>query len=270
MGSRKLDWSPELAFSPGGHSSREVLALIPARGGSKSIPRKNIIEIAGKPLIAWSILQALDSTRITRVVVSTDDDEIAAVAEEYGAEVPFIRPAEYADDRAPDIDVFRHALAFLAERESYRSEVVVHLRPTGPVRRVSDVDDAIDLLLSHPEADSVRSVSLVQQSPYKMWKVREDGTMEPLLRLPGMTDCQSQPRQVLPPVYWQNGYVDVLRPRAVLEKESMWGDTVLPFFVETMLFDLDYPEDIAPMEQALSSREAGREPLRAEPKRHPV
>ena len=103
-----------------------------------------------------------------------------------------------------------------------------------------------------------------------MWKVREDGTMEPLLRLPGMTDCQSHPRQVLPPVYWQNGYVDVLRPRAVLEKESMWGDTVLPFFVETMLFDLDYPEDIAPMEQALSSREAGSELLRAEPKRHPV
>ena len=121
MSSRKLDRSPERALSPDGHSSREVLALIPARGGSKSIPRKNIIEIAGKPLIAWSILQALESTRITRVVVSTDDDEIAAVAEEYGAEVPFIRPAEYADDRAPDIDVFRHALAFLAERESYRS-----------------------------------------------------------------------------------------------------------------------------------------------------
>src|ERR1700683_1235987 len=161
MGSRKLDWSPKPTASPA--FSREILALIPARGGSKSIRRKNITEIAGKPLIAWSILQALESDRITRVVVSTDDDEIAAVAEEYGAEVPFLRPPEYADDRAPDIDVFRHALGFLAERESYRSEVVVHLRPTGPVRRVSDVDDAIDLLLGHPEADSVRSVSLVQQ-----------------------------------------------------------------------------------------------------------
>ena len=228
------------------------------------------MEIAGKPLIAWSILQALESDRITRVVVSTDDDEIAAIAMQYGAEVPFLRPPEYADDRAPDIDVFRHALGFLAERESYRSEVVVHLRPTGPVRRVSDVDDAIDLLLAHPEADSVRSVSLVQQSPYKMWRVREDGTMEPLLRLPGMTDCQSQPRQVLPPVYWQNGYVDIVRPRAVLEMESMWGHTILPFFVETRLFDLDYPEDIAPVEQALNSREAGREHLLTQPERHPV
>ena len=221
-------------------------------------------------MIAWSILQALDSARITRVVVSTDDDEIAAVAEEYGAEVPFVRPAEYADDRAPDIDVFRHALTFLAQTESYHSDAVVHLRPTGPVRRVSDVDAAVDLLLSHPEADSVRSVSLVQQSPYKMWKVREEGTLEPLLRLPGMTDCQSQPRQTLPPVYWQNGYVDVVRPRAVLERGSMWGDTVLPFFVETALFDLDYPEDIAPVEEALSRGEAGPEPLQAKPKRHPV
>jgi len=253
-----------------GHVSGEILALIPARGGSKSIPRKNVIEIAGKPLIAWSILQALESGRITRVVVSTDDDEIAAIAKEYGAEVPFIRPSEYADDRAPDIDVFRHALAFLAESESYYSEMVVHLRPTGPVRRVSDVDDAIDLLRSHPEADSVRSVSLVQQSPYKMWRLLEDGTMEPLLRLPDLSDCQSHPRQVLPPAYWQNGYLDVLRPRAVFEKESMWGSTVLPFFVETMLFDLDYPEDIAPMEQALRLQQSGREHLLAEPERHSV
>src|SRR5271170_6319426 len=119
MGSHKLDWSPEKPFLLHGHDSGEILALIPARGGSKSIPRKNIIEIAGKPLIAWSILQALESDRITRVVVSTDDDEIAAIAKEYGAEVPFTRPAEYAGDRAPDIDVFRHALAFLAESESY-------------------------------------------------------------------------------------------------------------------------------------------------------
>jgi CMP-N-acetylneuraminic acid synthetase len=270
MDSHQLDWSPKDAFLLDGRGAGQILALIPARGGSKSIPRKNIIEIAGKPLIAWSILQALESDRITRVVVSTDNDEIAAVAKEYGAEVPFIRPVEYAGDRAPDIDVFRHALAYLAENESYCSDIVVHLRPTGPVRRVSDVDDAVDLLLAHPEADSVRSVSLVQQSPYKMWNVREDGTMEPLLRLPGYVDCQSHPRQVLPPVYWQNGYVDVLRPRAVLKKGSMWGDTVLPFFVETMLFDLDYPEDIAPMEQALSLQETGREVLRAQVERHPV
>jgi CMP-N,N'-diacetyllegionaminic acid synthase len=248
----------------------EVLALIPARGGSKGIPRKNIMNVGGKPLIAWSIQQAIQSTRITRVVVSTDDAEIASVARECGAEVPFIRPAEYADDMSPDIDVFRHALGFLADRDSYQPELVVHLRPTGPARRVPDIDLAIDLLHEHPLADSVRAVSVAHQSPYKMWEVQDDGTMEPVLRLRGMTDCQSQPRQLLPPVYWQNGYVDVLRPRAVFEKNSMWGDTVLPFVVKTRLFDLDYPEDIGPMEEALNRLEHSPEAVPESPERHPV
>lgn len=247
----------------------EVLALIPARGGSKSIPRKNVIDIAGKPLIAWSIAQAQEATHITRVVVSTDDEEIAAVAQQFGAEVPFLRPAEYAQDLSPDIDVFRHALRFLSDEEGYQPDMVVHLRPTGPVRRVKDIDAAIELLAGRPEADAVRSVCVVQQSPYKMWQLRNDGTMEPLLRLPGVADCQSQPRQRLPFAYWQNGYVDVLRPRAVLEKNSMWGETVLPFIAETGLFDLDYPEDIAPMEDALRHLDDIEIGMTA-PDRHPV
>jgi CMP-N,N'-diacetyllegionaminic acid synthase len=247
-----------------------VLALIPARGGSKSIPRKNLIDVAGKPLIAWSILHALQSSRISRVIVSTDDAEIASVAEEWGAEVPFVRPAEYAQDLSPDIDVFRHALEFLAERERYQPDMVVHLRPTGPVRRVPDIDAAIDLLATHPEADAVRSVSLVHQTPYKMWSLRDDGAMEPLLSLPGLPDCQSRPRQLLPFVYWQNGYVDVLRPRAVLQQQSMSGARVLPFIIETDLFDIDYPEDVPPVEEALSRLERGLELPRDHPNRHPV
>jgi N-acylneuraminate cytidylyltransferase len=247
-----------------------VLALIPARGGSKGIPRKNLIEVAGKPLIAWSILHALASTRITRVVVSTDDPEIAATAAQWGAEVPFVRPADFAADHSPDLDVFRHALGFLAETEDYRPEMVVHLRPTGPVRRVEDIDAAVDLLAGAPEADAVRSVSPVHQSPYKMWRLCDDGTMEPLLRIPGVRDCQSQARQSLPSTYWQNGYVDVLRPRAVLELDSMWGERVLPFIVETTLFDLDYPEDIPPVEDALRRLEQGLDLPRAEPGRHAV
>lgn len=247
-----------------------VLALIPARGGSKGIPRKNVLEIAGKPLIAWSIRHALESARITRVVVSTDDEEIAAVARAWGAEVPFLRPAEYAGDLAPDIDVFRHALRSLAETEDYRPEAVVHLRPTGPVRRVADVDAAVDLLLGAPDADAVRSVSLVHQSPYKMWRLEDDGSMRPLLTIPGVPDCQSQARQSLPKVYWQNGYVDVLRPRAVLEKDSMWGDRVLAFVVDTTLFELDYPEDVEPVAEALRRLERGIEPPRAASGRHPV
>lgn len=247
-----------------------VLALIPARGGSKGIPRKNVIEVAGKPLIAWSILQARSSSRISRVVVSTDDADIASVAERWGAEVPFMRPAEFAEDLSPDIDVFRHALDFLAHAEGYAPDMVVHLRPTGPVRDVEDIDAAVGLLAGRPDADAVRSVSLVHQTPYKMWRLQDDGTMQPLLRLPDLPDCQSRPRQLLPLVYWQNGYVDVLRPRAVLEKGSMWGDRVLPFIVDRVPLELDYPEDVGPVEEALRLLEQGFEVPREKPGRLPV
>jgi N-acylneuraminate cytidylyltransferase len=204
------------------------------------------------------------------VVVSTDDDEIASVAAAWGADVPFLRPAEYAQDLSPDIDVFRHALDFLAQQQSYTPDMVVHLRPTGPVRRVDDIDAAIGMLASDPDADAVRSVSVVHQTPYKMWHLQDDGTMTPMVRLPGVTDSQSLPRQRLPLAYWQNGYVDVLRPRAVLEKQSMWGERVLSFIVETETFELDYMDDIARVEQALHALAQGGDLPKIEPGRHPV
>ncbi len=248
-----------------------VLALIPARGGSKGILRKNILPIAGKPLIAYSILQAQASERIDRVIVSTDDEEIAEVARQWGAEVPFMRPAEYAQDLSPDIDVFSHALTWLRDHESYVPDLVVHLRPTQPVRRVELIERAIELLAMHPEADAVRSVSLALQTPYKMWRITSEGYLEPLLRIEGIPDCQSLPRQQLPLVYWQNGYVDVVRPRAVLEKNSMWGDRAIPFVVDDPLFELDYPEDIPAIEEALGRLESGL-PLEESrtPGRYPV
>lgn len=234
----------------------EVLALIPARGGSKGIPRKNLLPIAGRPLIAYSILQAIESRRITRVIVSTDDREIADTARQWGAEVPFMRPEEIAGDLSPDIDTFRHALLWLQEHEGYVPDLVVHLRPPGPVRLVTRIDEAVDLLASHPQADAVRSVARCLQTPYKMWRIEGDH-LQPLMRLEGLEDCQSVPRQMLPTVYWQNGYVDVLRPRAVLTMNSMWGRYVLPYIVEEPLFELDYPEDIPAIEQALERMAAG-------------
>jgi len=182
--------------------NKQVLALIPARGGSKGIPGKNIVILVGKPLLAYSIGQAQSSRHITRIIVSTDDKEIAAVARQWGAEVPFIRPAEYAQDLSPDIDVFRHALTWLQNNEGYRPDLVVHLRPPGPVRRVEFIDQAIDLLVAHPEADAVRSVSIARQTPYKMWQITPNGYLEPVVRIAGVPDCQSRPRQSLPTVYW--------------------------------------------------------------------
>jgi len=250
--------------------SEQVTALIPARGGSKGIPRKNIMLLAGKPLIAYTIRHALDSKIINRVIVSTDDEEIAAVAREWGAEVPFLRPVELARDDSPDIDAFRHYLEWTEANEGRLPDMIVHLRATNPVRRVELIDRAIELLASHPEADAVRSVTLAQQTPYKMWRISDDGSLEPLLRLEGVPDCQSMPRQQLPLVYWQNGYVDVIRPRAVLEKKSMWGDRALPLIVHENMFELDYTENIPACEEALKKLQEGRLESVELDGRHPV
>jgi N-acylneuraminate cytidylyltransferase len=240
--------------------SNQILALVPARGGSKGIPRKNIMSIGGKPLIAHTILQAKAIPVINRVIVSTDDPEIAETSRAWGAEVPFQRPVEFADDHSPDIDVFRHALSWLAEHEGYRPDLVVHLRPTCPMRRLDIIERAIALLAADPTADAVRAVSLAVQTPYKMWRISEDGYLVPLLRLDGVADSQSLPRQHLPEVYWQNGYVDVIRPRAVLEKNSMWGTRAIPLMVDEHVFELDIPEDIPAIEEALRKGSGSQAP----------
>lgn len=252
--------------------SSRVMALIPARGGSRGVPRKNIRLLLGRPLIAYSIQHAQASVHINRIVVSTDDAEIAEIARQWGAEVPFMRPAEYAQDLSPDIDVFRHALVWLAEHEGYQPELVVHLRPTGPVRRVELIDQAISQMLAHPEADALRSVSWPIQTPYKMWRMDDDGYLQPLLHVAGLPDCQSMPRQILPQVWWQNGYVDVIRPRAILEMNSMTGQRVLPFIVNEPIYEIDYPDSI-PIVEATLKRLAKGERLQLEDddaERYPV
>ncbi|HJS20636.1 MAG TPA: acylneuraminate cytidylyltransferase family protein, partial [Anaerolineales bacterium] len=148
----------------------EILALIPARGGSKGIPRKNIRSFAGYPLIAWSIAAARQSARVTRVIVSTDDDEITSVARECGAETPFLRPVELAQDQTTDLPVFEHALQWLEENENYLPEIVVQLRPTSPIRPQGMLDNAIRILLEHDDADCVRGVVPAGQNPFKMWR----------------------------------------------------------------------------------------------------
>lgn len=249
-------------------SPKQVLALIPARGGSKSVPRKNLLPVAGKPLIAYSILHAQACPSITRVVVSTDDDEIAEVARSYGAEVPFKRPAEAATDSATDFQVFHHALSWLAEHEAYAPELVVHLRPTGPVREVALIERAVQLMLANPEADALRSVGTAEQTPYKMWRI-EDSFLRPLIELPGYPEAHSMPRQKLPVAYWQNGYVDIVRPRTILELESMTGQVVLPFVVEGKIHELDYVEQIPALEAAVEAWAAGALPEAPSGPRHP-
>jgi N-acylneuraminate cytidylyltransferase len=232
----------------------EVLALIPARGGSKGIPRKNLRSVGGRPLVARAIDHARGSRLISRVIVSTDDAAIADIARSAGADVPFERPVELAQDATLDLPVFVHALRWLAEREAYRPELVVHLRPTSPFRDPARIDAAIELMLEHPEADALKSVSLALQTPFKMWR-RQGPYLQPLLDQPGVPEFYNLPRQSLPRVLWQNGYVDVLRSRVLLERGLMHGERILAFETGDDHIEID---DVASLERA--EREAGAEP----------
>jgi len=211
----------------------EILALIPARGGSKGIPHKNVREFAGFPLVAYSIAAGLQAEFVTRVIVSTDDPIIAEISRSHGAEVPFLRPDELAQDDTLDLPVFEHALRWLKEHEGYVPEVVVQLRPTSPVRPRTCVDEAIHLLMAHPKADSVRGVVPSGQNPHKMWRIDpEKGNMTPLIRVEGFPEPYNAPRQVLPQTYWQTGHIDAIRTRTILDKGSMSGDIILPLLIE--------------------------------------
>jgi YrbI family 3-deoxy-D-manno-octulosonate 8-phosphate phosphatase len=213
-------------------TNMEILALIPARGGSKSIPRKNIRPFAGHPLIAYSIAAGLNARSVTRVIVSTDDEDIAEIARSYGAETPFLRPAPLAQDNTLDLPVFRHALDWLAEHEGYRPGIVVQLRPTSPVRPSDCVDRAVGLLLEHPEADSVRGVVPSAQNPYKMWQIDAAQHMVPLLCIDGLSEAYNAPRQALPDTYWQTGHIDAIRVDTILRKDSMSGEVIVPLLID--------------------------------------
>ncbi len=223
----------------------EVLAVIPARGGSKGIPRKNIKLFAGYPLISYSIAAALQSQSVTRVIVSTDDEEIAAVARQFGAETPFIRSPELAQDQTTDLPVFEHALKWLKDNENYSPDLVIQLRPTSPIRPRQCVDEAVALLQKHPEADSVRGVVPSGQNPYKMWRLTgKDQPMTPLLELEDLAEPFNSPRQALPPTYWQTGHIDVIRPSVILEQASMSGKVILPYLIDARYtVDIDTPFD---------------------------
>ena len=234
----------------------EILALIPARGGSKGIPRKNIRDFAGYPLVAWSIAAGLQSEMVTRFIVSTDDDEIAAVAREFGAETPFLRPAELAQDDTTDLPVFEQALTWLKDNEGYQPDVVVQLRPTSPIRPRGLVDDAIRILLAHPKADCVRGVVSAGQNPHKMWRLPEgaNGPMKNLLDVEGVSEPYNAPRQSLPPVYWQTGHIDAIRTSSILEKKSLTGDVIYPLIIDAQYtVDIDNLYDWARYEHLVMS-----------------
>jgi CMP-N,N'-diacetyllegionaminic acid synthase len=183
--------------------NKNVVAIIPARGGSKGIPRKNIVLIGRKPLIAYTIEEARKSKYIDRVIVSTDDKEIATIARKYGAEVPFLRPKSLAKDTSPSLLVVLHALDYLEKKEKYSPDIIVFLQPTSPFRKVEHIDAAIKKIKS---ADAVAGISEVKDHPYFMVQ-KKNGFLEPFLKI------KKRPlrRQDVPKLYVFNASVYVAK-----------------------------------------------------------
>jgi len=242
----------------------EVLALVPARGRSKGLPRKNLQPMAGIPLVGHAILHGREAQSIDRVVVSTDDEEIAEVAREWGADVPFLRPAALSEDESPDIDAFAHALHWLGEHEGYRPDLVVQLRATAPLRRPELVDLAVARIQAHPEADSLRSVSLSAQSPYKMWSADPAGVLRPISPDATRDVLYDLPRQRLPPTYVQDGFIDIVRP-ATVEAGTMSGRRILAFFHGDPVVDIDDGEALRAAERIWLARREPPVPATAPP-----
>ena len=219
---------------------KQILAIIPARSGSKSVVHKNIRMINGKPMLAYSIEHALQSSYINRVIVSTDSEEYAAIAREYGAQTPFIRPAQYALDSSLDLEVFEHALNFLEETEGYVPDLVVQLRPTYPIRKISDIDTMIEKMLADPLADSIRSLGPAKEVAHKMWYQNPDGMITPILT--DIPEAYNMPRQQLPKIYYQNANIDIVRPDVITKKHSMSGSRILGYVMEEN-YDIDTEEE---------------------------
>jgi N-acylneuraminate cytidylyltransferase len=214
---------------------KKVLALIPARGGSKGIPRKNIVDLAGKPLLAWTIEEAKKSAYIDKLILSSDDDEIISVAREYGCDVPFKRPDELAGDLASGIAPVLHAIEALPGYD-----YVVLLQPTSPLRLVADIDGAIQQCCQKKAACCV-SVTQPQESPYWMYTIEGEGRLRPLLT----TNKVFARRQDLPEVYMLNGAVYVAQCLWLLKVRSFLTEQTIAYpMPQARSLDIDCPEDL--------------------------
>lgn len=225
----------------------EVVAIIPARGGSKGVPGKNLRTIKGRSLVAWAVDAAREAALVNRVVGSTDDEAIADELRRAGAEVPVLRPADLAGDDVPDPPVFLHMLDVLDATEHYAPDVVVNIRPTAPLRTAADVDGALRTLITTPQARSVKAVAEVAEHPYKMWMIGEGSILQPLLpawleQYGGNPDV---PRQQLPTVYRSSGAVDAVWVSALRETGMFHPGPVVAYVLDAARdVDIDTIEDL--------------------------
>lgn len=233
-----------------------AVALIPARAGSQRVPGKNVRDLGGHPLLAYTIAAAEGSGAFDAVVVSTDSEQIAAVAERYGADVPVLRPEEMASSTSPDIEWLRHSIGALAD-DGRDFEAFSILRPTSPFRGPATIRRAFEQLVALGDrADSIRAVRLCREHPGKMWRIDGD-LMQPVLEIPGKVPSHSRQYADLPGVYIQDSSLEIAWMRALTEHGSIAGERVAPFLTEGAEgFSIDYPDDWVAAEQMVADREA--------------
>ncbi len=225
-----------------------ILTIIPARCGSKGVPKKNIKRLYDKPLIAYSINTSLKSEHITRTIVSTDCDEIAQIAKEFGAEVPFLRPTEFAMDKSLDIEYISHALEWLQSNQNYTPDFIVLLRPTTPIRDVSVINNAINLMINNGDATSLRSSHQPSETPYKWFRTKGDYYI-PVCDNQVLSDAD-KPRQSFEKVFIPNGYVDIIKPSQI-KLGHIYGDRILCFETQ-YTYEIDTNEDFEYIEYLLA------------------
>jgi N-acylneuraminate cytidylyltransferase/CMP-N,N'-diacetyllegionaminic acid synthase len=228
----------------------KVLGLITARGGSKSIPKKNVVIVAGKPLIAWTIEAGLQSRSLEKVIVSTDDEEIAEVARHWGAEVPFLRPAELAQDDSPHIPVIVHAVEWLESHEGSLYEYILLLQPTSPLRSTDDIEKAVQLASAN-DADSVVGVCVTGSHPYLVKHIATDGRLEDF----GPRPRTYLRRQALPPVYVANGAIYLVRRDVLIQQHTFYTERTYPYIMPPeRSLDIDTPWDLYVVDLILKNK----------------
>jgi len=203
----------------------DVVAVIPARSGSKSVVDKNIKLLGGHPLIAYSIAAAKLTNGIDRVIVSTDSAEYASIAREYGAEVPFLRPPKISGDNSTDYEWVKHVLDWMQNEEDFVPSYIVHLRPTTPLREIEVIDYAIEYMMKNIKATALRSAHKTHLTPYKMFKLNGE-YMKPFLNYEGVKEFYNLPRQFFEDVYIPNGYIDIIKPSVFMNTGLLHGDRI--------------------------------------------
>ena len=221
-----------------------ILAIIPARSGSKGIKNKNVKIFNNKPLIHWSIKNAIESKYINRVICSTDCKKIQNIAKQSGAETPFLRPKEISQDLSTDYEFIKHCIDYLFKHENYKPDIIIQLRPTYPTRKTEILDKTIKLFIdNYNNYDSLRTVIQFDKSPFKMYTIKND-ILKPLFKkINNIDEPYNRCRQELPETFIHNGYIDIIKYDTIISKKSVTGDKILPYIMNKEYHDIDTIED---------------------------